>query len=139
MRSRVMHLVASVCIYVCQRKNKLFSALPLEYLLLSVLCCLLLEFKRLWRSLIRPASCTDRAIHAFPNKTRRPPWPPEYCITVTQSIRVHQDAKAPLAPDILYYGTQSIRVHVAAVAFARAFVLHFTRFYYVDNNYRYRC
>ena len=37
-----------------------------------------------------PASYTDRAIHAFPNKTRRPP-----------------------GPEILYYSTKGICVHVA--------------------------
>ena len=34
-------------------------------LLLSVICCLLFEFKCLQYSLLRPASCTDRAIHTF--------------------------------------------------------------------------
>ena len=52
-------------------------------------CCLLFKFKRLRGGLLCPASCTDRAIHVFPNKTRRPP-----------------------APKILYYSTQGIRVHV---------------------------
>ena len=78
MRSRVMCSVASVCIiyiYVCMStKNRLFSALPLENLLLSIICCLL-EFKHLQCGLLRPTSYTDRAIHAFPNKMRRPPWP----------------------------------------------------------------
>ena len=74
-----MRSVASVCvyiyIYVCQQKYGLFSALLLEYLLLSVIYCLVLEFKRLWCGLLHPASCTDGAIHAFPNKTQRPPGP----------------------------------------------------------------
>ena len=58
-------------------KNRLFSALLLEKLLLhvSVICCLLFEFKCLQCGLLHPASYTARAIHAFPNKTRRPPWP----------------------------------------------------------------
>ena len=55
-------------LYVCQQKNRLFSALPLENLL-SVSCCLLFEFKCLQCGLLCPASCTDRAIHAaFSNK-----------------------------------------------------------------------
>ena len=38
MRSRVMHSVASVCVcvYICYQKNRLFSALLFENLLLSV-------------------------------------------------------------------------------------------------------
>ena len=58
-------------------KNRLFSALLLEKLLLhvSVICCLLFEFKCLQCGLLHPTSYTARAIHAFPNKTRRPPWP----------------------------------------------------------------
>ena len=79
MRSRVMRLVASVCvricIYVCQQKNRLFSALPLENLLLSVMHCLLFKFKRLQCSLLCPASCTDWVFLAFPNKTCSFPWP----------------------------------------------------------------
>ena len=39
-------------------------------LLLSVICCLLFEFKRLQCGLLCPVSCTNRVIHAFPNKTR---------------------------------------------------------------------
>ena len=53
-------------------KNRLFIALPLENLLLSVICCLLFKFKRLQCSLLHPASYIDRAIHTFPNKTWRP-------------------------------------------------------------------
>ena len=56
-------------------KNRLFSALPLENLLLSVICCLLFEFKHLQCGLLRPVSYTDRAIHAFPNKMQMPPGP----------------------------------------------------------------
>ena len=63
------------CTYICRQKNRLFSALPLKNLLLSVMRCLLFKFKRLQCGLLRPASCTDRVIHAFPNKTRRPPGP----------------------------------------------------------------
>ena len=58
-----------LCTYVyvyLLTKNTLFSALLLENLLLSVMCCLLFEFKRLQCGFLRPASCTDRAIHAFP-------------------------------------------------------------------------
>ena len=53
-------------------KNRLFSALPLETLLLNVFYCFLTEFKGLQCGLLHPASCTDRAIHAFPNKTQGP-------------------------------------------------------------------
>ena len=61
------------------KKNRLFSALlPLENLLLNVIYCLLFKFKRLQCGLLRPASCTDRVIHAFPNKTCRPPLAPKY-------------------------------------------------------------
>ena len=86
-----MYLVASVCvyirvyvyiyifiylyIYICGQKNWLFSAIPLENLLLSVMSCLLFEFKRLQCGLLRPASCTDRVIHAFPNKAWTSPGP----------------------------------------------------------------
>ena len=56
-------------------KNRLFSALPLENLLLNVIYCLLFKFKRLQCGLLHPASCTDRVIHAFPNKTCRSPGP----------------------------------------------------------------
>ena len=51
------------------KKNRLFSALPLKNLLLNVIYCLLFKFKHLQCGLLHPASCTDRAIHAFPNKT----------------------------------------------------------------------
>ena len=73
MRSRVMHSVTSICIYmyVCQQK----TGCLVPYLLLSVICCLLFEFKHLQCGLLRPVSYTDRAIHVFPNKARRPPWP----------------------------------------------------------------
>ena len=53
-------------------KNKLFSVLPLENLLLSVIYCFL---KHLQCDLLCPASCTDIAIHGFPNKTQGPPGP----------------------------------------------------------------
>ena len=56
-------------------KNRLFSGLPFKNLLLSVIYCLLFEFKHLQCDLLCPASCTDRAIHAFPNKTCRSPGP----------------------------------------------------------------
>ena len=79
MRSRVMHLVASVCVrtyvHIYVNKNRLFSALLLKNLLLSVMRCLLFKFKRLQCGLLRPASCTNRVIHAFPNKTWMSPWP----------------------------------------------------------------
>ena len=68
-------LCVHVYIYICQQKNRLFSALPLENLLLSVMRCLLFKFKRLQCGLLHPASCTDRAIYAFPNKTWTSPWP----------------------------------------------------------------
>ena len=53
-------------------KNRLFSALLLANILLSVICCLLFEFKCLQCGLLHPPSCTDRAIHAFPGKTQAP-------------------------------------------------------------------
>ena len=73
MRSRVMHLIASVCvcmyvclyIYVCilcDQKIDLFSVLPFEKFLLSVLYYLILEFKCLQSGFLHPASCTDEAI-----------------------------------------------------------------------------
>ena len=65
-------LCAYMCIYIMYvKKNRLFSALPLENLLLSVTCCLLFKFKYLQCGLPCPVSCTDRVhvIHAFPNKT----------------------------------------------------------------------
>ena len=55
------------------KKNRLFSALLLENLLLCITCCLLFEFKHLQCGLLRPTNYTDREIHAFPNKMRRPP------------------------------------------------------------------
>ena len=68
----------SVCVcmynYYVDKKNRLFSALLLANILLSVICCLLFEFKHLQCGLLCPASCTDRAIHAFPNR----PLNPEY-------------------------------------------------------------
>ena len=78
MHSRVVRLVMLVCTYFMLTKNRLVSVLLLENLLLSsalllknlmlsVICGLLFQFKRLQCSLLRPASCTDRAIHAFPN------------------------------------------------------------------------
>ena len=81
--SRVMRLVVWSCrlVYVCMYiyihvdKIRLFSALLLEKLLLSVVCSLLFGFKRLQCGLLHPASYTDRAIHAFPNKMRKPPCP----------------------------------------------------------------
>ena len=53
-------------------KNRLFSVLPFENLLLNVIYCFLFKFKRLQCGLLRLASCTDRGIHAFPNKTWGP-------------------------------------------------------------------
>ena len=64
-----------VRVCICGQKNWLFSALPLENLLLSVMSCLFFDFKHLQCGLLRPASCTDRVIHAFPNKMRTSPWP----------------------------------------------------------------
>ena len=67
-----MYVYIYTCTYV--DKNRLFSALLLQNLL-NVICCLLFEFKCLQCGLLRQASYTDRAIHALPNKARRPPWP----------------------------------------------------------------
>ena len=69
-----------VCIFVyiyVNKKNRLFSALPLGNLL-NVIYCLFFKFKWLQCGLLRPASCTDRVINAFPNKTCRPPLAPKY-------------------------------------------------------------
>ena len=49
-------------VYICQHKNRLFSALLLENLLLSVICCLLFEFKHIQCGLLHPVSYTDREI-----------------------------------------------------------------------------
>ena len=70
-----MYVCIYIYIYIYVDKNRLFSALLLQNLLLSVICCLLFEFKYFQCGLLRPASYTDRAIHAFPNKMQRPPWP----------------------------------------------------------------
>ena len=56
-----------VYLYI-NKSNRLFSALLLENLLLSVIHCLLFEFKHLQCGLLRPVSCTDRVIHTFPNR-----------------------------------------------------------------------
>ena len=45
---------------ICQQKNRLFSALPLENLLLSVICCLLCKFKCLQCGLLHPAGPEQR-------------------------------------------------------------------------------
>ena len=52
----------SIFVYICQQKNRLFSALLLKNFLLSVICCWLFEFKCLQCGLLHPASSTDRAI-----------------------------------------------------------------------------
>ena len=49
------------------------GALPLKNLL-SVVCCLLLEFKCLKCGLLRPATCTDGAIYAFLLRRQRLFW-----------------------------------------------------------------
>ena len=79
MYGRVMCSVASVCIlYACQQKTgcllhkNFLAALMLETFLLSVICCLLFQFKCLQCGFLSPVSCTDKAIHAFSNKTQRP-------------------------------------------------------------------
>ena len=61
-----------VCIHIItSTKSRLFSVLPLENLLLSAFYYMyfLTEVKHLQCGLLCPASCTDRAIHSFPNKT----------------------------------------------------------------------
>ena len=65
MRSRVMHLVMSVYVHMSTKNNRLFKALLLTGLLLSIICCLLFEFKCLQCGLLHPPSYTDRAVHAF--------------------------------------------------------------------------
>ena len=83
MHSRLMHLVAMVCVRIgiyiyiyiqnFDRKQAVQCLkLPLTNILLRVICCLLFEFKCLQCGLLCPASYTDRAIRAFPNITRRP-------------------------------------------------------------------
>ena len=52
-------------------KNFLAALIP-ETFLLSVICCLLFQFKCLQCGFLSPVSCTDKAIHAFSNKTQRP-------------------------------------------------------------------
>ena len=79
-----MCLGVSVCVHTYVHtnfhvdKNRLLSALLLEKLLLSVICCLLFEFKSLQCGLLHPVSYTDTAIHAFPDKMQKSPWPPKY-------------------------------------------------------------
>ena len=68
-------------IYMYVAKNRLFSALPLESILLSVFYYFLTEFKCLQCGLLCPTSCTDRAILTFLLKERGP-WVLEYCIMV---------------------------------------------------------
>ena len=80
MRSRVMRLIMSVCVRISifiylYMSTKKEAVSPLENLLLSVVCCLLFDFKHPQCGLLHPASYTDRAIHAFPNNTWRPPGP----------------------------------------------------------------
>ena len=53
-----------ICVYICQQK-RLFSALLLANFLLSVICCLLFEFKRLQCGLLHPASCTTEQLMLF--------------------------------------------------------------------------
>ena len=67
----------NVYLYLCQQKNRLFSALLLENLLLSVLYYFLTDFKCLQCVLLHAARCTDRVhvIHAFQNKMWRPSGP----------------------------------------------------------------
>ena len=70
-------------------KNRMFSALLLKIyccIHVSIICCLLFEFKC---GLLSPVSCTDRTIHAFPNKTWRPLGPP---------FRMHVRCGGPSAP-----------------------------------------
>ena len=67
MRSRVMHLVMSVCVRICIYDRK--STAKYNELLA------LYKFKCLQSGLLHPVSCKDRVIHAFPNKTWRSPWP----------------------------------------------------------------
>ena len=54
---------------------RLFSALPPKNLQPTVFYCFLTESKCLQCGLLHPASCTDRAIYDFLNKTQRPPGP----------------------------------------------------------------
>ena len=62
MRIKVMCLV--VLVYVCVYVD-LFSALPFEKILLSVLYYLIVEFKHLQSGFLCPMSCSDGAIHVF--------------------------------------------------------------------------
>ena len=83
-------------VYICMStKNRLFSALLLENLLLSVICCLFFKFECLQCGLLRPVSCTDRIIHAFPNKMGRSPAP-KYFLPGFNSTPHHLDYLAYL-------------------------------------------
>ena len=72
-----MRLVMSVCVHTYMYVRIYIYIYILLQNLLNVICCLLFEFKCLQcaRGLLHQASYTDRAIHALPNKTRRPPGP----------------------------------------------------------------
>ena len=70
----------STCTYMhvhvyMSTKNRLFSALPLENLLLSVIYCLFFEFKMppVWFATSSELYRQSNWIHAFPNKTWRAP------------------------------------------------------------------
>ena len=69
-----------ICI-LCRQKNRLFSALPFENLLRVIFACMLFEIKCLQCGLLHTASCTDRAIHAFPNKVQRPLAPKYFLLS----------------------------------------------------------
>ena len=65
MCNRVMQLVASVCVCMSMTARQSPSEQIVFYYLLT-------EFKCLQCGLLCPASCTDRAIHAFPMTERSP-------------------------------------------------------------------
>ena len=81
---------AGLCVWSCRfvyahihvyvNKNKVFSAVSLKNILLSVFYFFLTEFKCLKYGLLNPTSCTctNRAIHASPNKTQSLHLAPEY-------------------------------------------------------------
>ena len=66
-----------ICLYIIMSTKKLFGTLPLKNFPLSLICCLLFEFKCLQRGLLHPASYAD----AFPNKMWRPLAPKSFLLS----------------------------------------------------------
>ena len=118
-----MRSVASVCvyvciivciyvyIYVCQQKNWLFSTLPLENLLLSVISACSLSLNASVVVCYVQSAVRKEQFMLFQIR-RGGPLAPKYCITVLEVIRLH----------------------VAAFSVCSILVLHFNRFCYVKKN-----